>query len=74
MLLGMSTYLAEKGIKHRIFCYTGKGMEICSVSNRQEALDAVDNILQLPAVAADKTPPYPKAIWRYHIGGDGSES
>mgnify|MGYP003288043728 CR=1 FL=1 len=74
LLLGMSTHLAEKSIKHRIFCYTGKGMEICSVSTEQEALDAVDRILQLPTVAADKTPPYPKAIWRYHIGGDDSEN
>ncbi len=73
-LLGMSTYLAEQGIKHRIFCYTGKGMEICSVSTEQEALDAVDRILQLPTVPADKIPPYPKAIWRYHIGGDGSDN
>lgn len=73
-LLGMSTYLAANGVKHRIFCCTGKGMDIHSVSNEQEALDTIDALLQLPPVEENTFPTYPKAIWRYHIGGDGSES
>lgn len=73
-LLGMSTYLAENGIRHRIFCYTGKGMSICGVSNEQEALDALDALLQMPPAQENITPVYPKAIWRHHIGGDGGES
>ena len=73
-LLGMSTYLAKNSIKHRIFCYTGSGMSIHSVSNEQEAVDAVDALLQLPHAEDAVLPVYPKAIWRHHIGGGGSES
>ncbi len=68
-LLGMSTFLIENGIRHRIFCYTGKGMSIHSVSNEQEALNALDALLQLPHAQEGVTPVYPKAIWRHHIGG-----
>ena len=73
-LLGMSTYLSENGIRHRIFCYTGSGMSIFSISNEQEAQDALDKLLQMPPAEADVLPAYPKAIWRHHIGGDGNEA
>lgn len=73
-LLGMSTYLAENAIKHRIFCCTGKGMAVYSVSNEQEAVDAVDGLLLLPSVEEGTLPVYPNAIWRHHIGGGGSEN
>lgn len=68
-LLGVSSLLAENGIRHRIACYTGKGMLDLSVSNEQEAVDAVDVILQQPLAAPEDTPAYPKAIWQHHIGG-----
>ena len=73
-LLGMSRYLAENGIKHRIFCYTGEGMVILSVSSEQEAVEAVDQLLQQPLAEAGEIPAYPKAIWRHHIGGGDSEA
>lgn len=73
-LLGMSTYLAENNIKHRILCYTGKGMADLSVSNAQEALDAIDHLLQQPAAPEEEIPVYPKSLWRHHIGGGGSET
>ena len=73
-LLAVSRYLAENGVKHRIFCYTGSGMEILAVANEQESQVAVDTLLQLPLAVAAEIPPYPKAVWRYHIGGDGNEA
>lgn len=73
-LLGMSSHLAENGIKHRIFCYTGSGMAIYGVSNEQEATDAVDALLQMPHAEEAIRPVYPKAIWRHHIGGGDSEN
>lgn len=73
-LLAVSCYLAENGVKHRIFCYTGAGMEILAVANEQEAQLAVDALLQLPLAADGEIPTYPKAVWRYHIGGDGNEA
>lgn len=69
-LLGMSMFLAENGIRHRIFCYTGNGMSIHAVTNQQEAEDALDLLLQMPLAQEGVTPVYPKAIWRHHIGGD----
>jgi len=73
-LLAVSRYLAENGVKHRIFCYTGTGMEILAVANEQEAQDAVDMLLQLPLAPEGEIPSYPKAVWRYHLGGDGNEA
>lgn len=72
-LLGMSTHLAANAIRHRIFCYTGSGMSIHSVSSEQDARDALDALLQLPYAREDITPVYPKAIWRHHIGGGDDE-
>lgn len=69
-LLGMSRYLAENGVKHRIFCYTGSGMVTLSVSNETDVLTAVDTLLQQRVAPMGETPGYPKALWRYHIGGD----
>ena len=73
-LLGMSRLLISNGIRHRIFCYTGRGMSIYSVSNEREALDAIDALLPMPLAQGDILPVYPKALWRHHIGGGEYES
>ena len=70
-LLWMSRYLAQQQIKHRIFCATGSGMKLLFVTNETEALDAVDQLLQCAVLKETMLPVYPKAVWRYHIGGDG---
>ena len=71
-LLGMSQHLAENDLRHRIFCCTGNGMQIYPISSPQDALDAIDAILQQPP-ATDELPTYPHALWRHHIGGEVSE-
>ncbi len=73
-LWGMSSYLAQNNIKHRILCYTGNGMADLSVSNEQEAQDAIDALLQQPAAAEEEIPVYPKSLWRHHIGGGDHET
>lgn len=73
-LLGMSSYLAENNIKHRILCYTGKGMVDLGISNGQESVDAIDLLLQQPLAAEEEIPVYPKSLWRHHIGGGGIET
>ena len=70
-LLWMSRYLAEQQIKHRIFCATGNGMKQLFVTNETEAQEAVDQLLQCTLLKDTSQLVYPKAIWRYHIGGDG---
>lgn len=70
-LLWMSQYLAQQQIKHRIFCATGSGMKQLFVSNETEAQEAVDELLQCALLKEDAQIVYPKAVWRYHIGGDG---
>lgn len=71
-LLGMSVHLAQQGVRHRICCYTGKGMVFLPVSNETESMEAIDLLLQQPMAEAEGDPVYPKAVWRYHVGGDGS--
>jgi uncharacterized protein (DUF58 family) len=70
-LLWMSRYLAQQQIKHRIFCATGSGMEQLFVTNETEAMEAVDRLLQCAVLKESTQIVYPKAVWRYHIGGDG---
>lgn len=70
-LLWMSRYLAQQQIKHRIFCATGSGVKLLFVSNETESLEAVDQLLQCAALKETARIVYPKAVWRYHIGGDG---
>lgn len=70
-LLWMSRYLAQQQIKHRIFCMTGSGVKQFLVSNETEAQDAIDTLLQCRAHRELTETVYPKALWRYHIGGDG---
>lgn len=68
-LLGTSSLLAENNIRHRIVCYTGTGMVSIPVSSEQEAVDAIDALLQQPLASDGDVPPYPNAAWRHHIGG-----
>ena len=70
-LLWMSRYLAQQQIKHRIFCVTGSGVKQMLVSNETEADAAVDELLQCKILREESQIAYPKAVWRYHIGGDG---
>lgn len=73
-LLGMSTYLAQNNIRHRILCYTGNGMADLSVSDESEALDAIDTLLQQPVAPEDAVAVYPKSLWQHHIGGGSHET
>ena len=72
-LLWMSRYLAQQQIKHRIYCVTGSGVKQMLVTNETEADGAVDTLLQCKVLKEDGLVVYPKAVWRYHIGGDDSE-
>lgn len=69
-LLWMSQYLAQQQIKHRIYCATNTGIRQFLVTNETEVQDAVDALLQCRPLAEDGQIVYPKAVWRYHIGGD----
>ena len=72
-LLWVSNYLVEQGVVHRIYCQTGSGPRQFSVKNETETAFAIDTLLQsAPATEHDFS--FPKAAWRYHIGGDGNES
>ena len=70
ILLWMSRYMARQQIKHRIFCVTGSGVKQMLVSDETEADVAVDEILQCKMLQEESQVVYPKAVWRYHIGGD----
>lgn len=73
-LLWMSQYLAQQQIKHRIFCMTGSGVKQFLVTNETEVQDAVDELLQCRVLTEETEFVYPKAVWRYHIGGGSHES
>jgi len=72
-LLWMSQYLAQQQIKHRIFCMTGSGVKQFFITNETEAQEAVDALLLCRAHGEITETVYPKAVWRYHIGGDRHE-
>ena len=71
-LLWVSNYLTERGISHRICCLTGSGPKQFFVKNETETAAAIDTLLQC-APATDNSFSFPKAAWRYHIGGDANE-
>ena len=39
------------------------------VSSEQEAVHAIDTLLQQPLASDGDVPSYPNAAWRHHIGG-----
>ena len=69
-LLWMMEYLLEKGIPHRVCCATGEGLKLFSVSNDGDIWRALDGILLCSLAEKNAAPVYPRALWRYHIGGD----
>lgn len=72
-LLWLSQYLIGMDIPHRIACLTGSGLQLLSVGTQTDILPAVDTLLcSLPA-PADRKAEYPRALWRFHIGGDSHE-
>ena len=71
-LLWMSSYLLEKEIPHGICCQTGEGMKHFQVSAEPQIWEAVDALLACPKFAGGEAV-FPRALWRYHIGGDGHE-
>ena len=72
-LLWMSRYLVEQQIKHRVFCITGSGVKQYFITNETEAQAAVDELLQCRTLAEEAEYVFPKAVWRYHIGGGSHE-
>ena len=72
-LLWMSSYLLEKEIPHGICCQTGEGMKHFQVSAEPQIWEAVDALLACQKFQGGETV-FPRALWRYHIGGDGHEA
>ena len=70
-LLWMMEYLKEKNIPHRVCCSTGDGVKTFSINAEGDIVRTLDAILQYPPAEKDAAPVYPRALWRYHIGGDG---
>ena len=70
-LLWMMEYLLEKGIPHRVCCSTGEGIKTFGITAEPDIPQALDAILLCPLAEKDAAPVYPRALWRYHIGGDG---
>ena len=48
------------------------GVTIRIMADGVDEQQAVDELLQFPAAAADAQPAYMSANWRYHIGGGGN--
>ncbi len=73
-LLFMSQHLLKSQIPHCICCQTGNGVERFLISSEAALLSAVDVLLGCPLASDDSPRPDARALWRYHIGGDGHES
>ena len=72
-LLYMSRYLLDKEIPHGICCHTGSGLQQFQVSTEPQIWEAVDALLACPKFQGGEAV-FPRALWRYHIGGDGHEA
>ena len=70
-LLWTAEYLWEKNIPHQICCATGDGIRLFPIQSEGDISRTLDAILLCPPAPKDAQPVYPRALWRYHIGGDG---
>ena len=68
-LLWVSSYLLGKEVTHQIHCFTGNGMEVFSISRKEEIISAIDALLTAPLAQLEAVPEYSGASWRCHIGG-----
>lgn len=73
-LLWMSRYLLENGLHHEIHCLTGRGTEVCTVSDETSLLHGLSSLLGSPKTHEDSTPETADAAWQYHIGGGDDEA
>ncbi len=73
-LLWMMEYLTQRDIPHRVCCFTGSGLKIFPVEREVQIPETLDAILACTPAEAGAEPVYPRALWRYHIGGDGHET
>lgn len=69
-LLWMMEYLVDKGIPHRVACCTGEGVKLWEVATEPQILETLDAVLACAPAPKGEEPVYPRALWRYHIGGD----
>ena len=69
-LLWMMEYLLEQGIPHRVCCATGEGMKTFPVTGEGDIPQVLDAVLLCRPAEAGMEPVYPRALWRYHIGGE----
>ncbi len=72
-LLWASGYLLDRGLKHRVECLTGQGLESFFVSDRRDRSRMLDALLGAPAVPVGTGLPPTDAPWCVELGGDGDE-
>ena len=70
VLLWMMEYLIDRDIPHRVCCACGEGMKTFPVTAERDILPVLDAILLCKPAEQGLEPVYPRALWRYHIGGD----
>ena len=74
-LLWLSRNLLEQQLAHEIRCLTADGVIIHDVTNENELISAMDDLLCHPMTPGgtlrDRVT---GAVWQYHIGGDADEA
>lgn len=73
-LLWMSRRLLEKDLHHQIYCLTGRGTEVFTVTDEDSLLQALCTLLGAPMAQAETMPETAAAAWKYHIGGGEDEA
>lgn len=74
-LLWVSNQLLEKDLHFHIQALTGQGIELWSVTSRQELEQALDQLLsRRPATEGTLATRSEAACWQYFIGGGGHEA
>ena len=74
-LLWLSRNLLAESLPHEIRCLTADGVVIHTVTNENELMTAIDDLLCHPAAPGGTLRDRAAgAVWQYHIGGDADEA
>ena len=69
----LSKYLLSFDLPHELHCASGEGFKVYKITQETEVIETLRRLLNSP-VSDDRSVPYVRAVWKYHIGGESDEA